>query len=163
MFAHFHQALLGRFNVQVPENSVGQLISVADPLIAPALDAYLDLKTRPDPLIQASARRTHAYLNEGRNGLGALHGIPVRDFRTFLAVKTRAPMHSDLRRQIEEQLAKLGIRRVDPHEMISFYRRIFNGVFEDAPGVFASGAAGHPPPTTRKQTITAGPPPPTRQ
>src|SRR3546814_4174476 len=71
MFAHVHQALLGLFNVQFPENSVVQLISFADPLIAPALDAYLDLKTRPDPLIQASARRTHAYLNEGRDGLGA--------------------------------------------------------------------------------------------
>src|SRR3546814_11797078 len=63
---------------------------------------------------------------------------------------------SDLR-QIEEQLAKLGIRRVEPHEMISFYRRIFNGVFEDAPGVFASGAAGHPAPPIRKQIVDAGP------
>src|SRR3546814_20275627 len=66
-------------------------------------------------------------------------------------------MHSDLRRQIEEQLAKLGIRRVEPHEMISFYRRIFNGVFEDAPGVFASCAAGHPAPPIRKQIVDAGP------
>src|SRR3546814_1840346 len=41
--------------------------------------------------------------------------------------------------------------------MISFYRRIFNGVFEDAPGVFASGAAGHPAPPIRKQIVDAGP------
>src|SRR3546814_10314759 len=38
MFAHVHQALLGLFNVQFPENSVVQLISFADPLIAPALE-----------------------------------------------------------------------------------------------------------------------------
>jgi hypothetical protein len=66
-------------------------------------------------------------------------------------------MHSDLRRQIEEQLAKLGIRRTEPHEMVSFYRRIFNGVFEDAPGVFASGVSGHPSPPIRKQIVDAGP------
>lgn len=157
MFAHVHQALLGLLNIQFPENSVVQLISFADPLIAPALDQYLDLKTRPDPLIQASARRTHAYLNEGRNGLAALHGIPVRDFRTLLAVKTRAPMHSDLRRQIEEQLAKLGIRRLEPEEMVAFYRRIFNGVFDAAPGVYATAAAAHAAPPIRKQIIDAGP------
>ena len=157
MFAHVHQALLGLFNIQFPENSVLQLITFADPLVAQARDEYLDLKARPDPLIQASARRAHAYLNEGRNGLGALHGIPVRNFRTFLAVKTRTPMHSDLKRQVEEQLAKLGIRRVAPHEMVAFYRRIFNGVFEAAPGVFASGAPGHPSLPIRKQIVDAGP------
>lgn len=157
MFAHVHQALLGLLNIQFPESSVVQLISFADPLIAPALDRYLDLKTRPDPLIQASARQTHAYLNEGRNGLPALHGIPIRNFRTFLAVKTRQPMHSDLRRQIEEQLAKLGICPIEPHEMMAFYRRIFNGVFEDAPGVFAAGSADKSAPPLRKQIIEAGP------
>ena len=113
MFTHVHQALLGLLNVHFAPGTVLQLHSFADPVIEPVLDAFLDIKTRPDPLIQASARRTHAYLNDGRDGLDALHGIPVRDFRTFLAVKARQPMHSDLRRQIEEQLAKLGIRRVE--------------------------------------------------
>src|SRR3546814_18750835 len=99
MFAHVHQALLGLFNVQLPENSVVQLISFADTLTAPALDASLDLKTRPDPLIQASARRTTAYLKERRNALGAPHGTPVRACRTLLAVKPRAPLPVELRPQ----------------------------------------------------------------
>src|SRR3546814_14895923 len=68
-----------------------------------ALDAFLDLKTRDDPLIQASARHTHAYLSQGRHGLKALHGIPVRNFRTLLSIKTRRPLGEDLRRQVEEQ------------------------------------------------------------
>ena len=46
---------------------------------------------------------------------------------------------ADLRRQIEEQLSKLGITRLAPEALITFYRRIFNGVFENAPGVFARG------------------------
>jgi conjugal transfer ATP-binding protein TraC len=66
-----------------PEGTVLQLITFADPLIDPALDAYLDLKVRPDPLVQASARRTAEYLRAGTKGLDALHGIPVRDFRCF--------------------------------------------------------------------------------
>ncbi len=62
MFAHVQQALLGLLNIHFPEGTVLQLITFADPLIDPALDAYLDLKVRPDPLVQASARRTAEYL-----------------------------------------------------------------------------------------------------
>ncbi|WP_263588965.1 TraC family protein [Sphingopyxis sp. GC21] len=156
MFAHVHEALLGLLNVNFPEGTVLQLQSFADPLIDDALDAYLDLKTRPDPLIQASARRTFDYLKAGTAGLKALHGIPVRDFRTFLSVKTREPMDNDLKRQIEEQLAKLGIRRLPPEEVVAFYRRVFNGVFEHAPGVFSASDANRAVPI-RKQIIDAGP------
>ncbi len=156
MFAHVHEALLGLLNVHFPEGTVLQIHSFADPLIDDALDAYLDLKTRPDPLIQASARRTFDYLRQGTAGLKALHGIPVRDFRTFLSVKTRVPMDHDLKRQIEEQLAKLGIRKLPPQELVSFYRRIFNGVFDHAPGVFSQGDETRPVPV-RKQIIDAGP------
>jgi conjugal transfer ATP-binding protein TraC len=158
MFAHVNQALLGLLNVQFPEATVLQLIAFADPLIDPTLDAYLDLKSRPDPLVQASARRTAEYLRAGTAGLDAMHGIPVRDFRLFLAIKTRVRLGSDLRRQVEEQLAKMGIRRMSPKAMVRFYRRIFNGVFGDAPGVFADqGVEGRPAPTIRKQIIDAGP------
>ena len=158
MFAHVHQALLGLLNIHFPAGTVLQLHSFADPLIDPALDAYLDLKTRPDPLIQASAHRTASFLAGGRHGLAALHGIPLRDFRTILSVKTRRPLPGDLKRQIEEQLAKLGIRRLAPEAMVAFYRRIFNGVFTAAPGVFASSAdSGGAVPPIRKQIIDAGP------
>ena len=153
MFAHVHEALLGLLNVNFPEGTILQLQSFADPLIDDALDAFLDLKTRPDPLIQASARRTFDYLRAGTMGLKALHGIPIRDFRAFLSVKTRAPMDSDLRRQIEEQLAKLGIRPMAPSEIISLYRRMFHGVHAPAPGVFTQTADV----PLRRQIIDAGP------
>ena len=132
LFAHVHQALLGLFNIQFAAGTVVQLHCFADPLIDQALDAYLDLKTRPDPLIQASARRTAHYLRDGTQGLPALHGIPIRNFRVLLAIKTRKPLGADLRRQIEEQLSKLGIMRMAPQALVSFYRRIFNGAFESA-------------------------------
>lgn len=158
MFAHVHQALLGLLNIHFAAGTVLQLHSFADPLIDGALDAFLDLKTRPDPLIQASARRTADYLERGRHGLHALHGIPLRDFRTILSVKTRRPMASDMKRQIEEQLDKLGVVRLAPEAVVAFYRRIFNGVFADAPGVFASDARGDgSAPPIRKQIIDAGP------
>ncbi|MFQ3894782.1 TraC family protein [Sphingobium sp. R-7] len=153
LFAHVHEALLGLLNVNFPDGTILQLQSFADPLVEGALDAFLDLKTRPDPLIQASARRTFDYLREGTMGLKALHGIPVRNFRTFLSVKTRAPMDSDLRRQIEEQLSKLGIRPMEAGEIVSFYRRIFNGVHASAPGVFTQTAEV----PLRRQIIDAGP------
>jgi conjugal transfer ATP-binding protein TraC len=157
MFAHVHQALLGLLNIHFPEGTVLQLHSFADPLIDDALDTFLDLKTRPDPLIQASARRTVDYLRAGTQGLAALHGIPIRDFRLFLSIKTRVKLGADLRRQVEEQLSKLGIRRIAPDELVSFYRRIFNGVFRHAPGVFADGSDGEPARPIRKQIIDAGP------
>jgi conjugal transfer ATP-binding protein TraC len=136
---------------------VVQLHCFADPLIDEALDAYLDLKARPDPLVQASARRTAQYLRDGTEGLSALHGIPIRNFRVLLAIKSRKPLGADLRRQIEEQLSKLGIMRMAPEALVSFYRRIFNGAFDPAPGVFASGTADNPARPVRKQIIDAGP------
>ena len=156
MFGHVQSALQGLLNIHFPDGTVLQLHTFADPLIDDALDAFLDLKTRDDPLIQASARRAHAYLSEGRHGLKALHGIPVRNFRTLLSIKTRRPLGEDLRRQVEEQLSKLGIRRLPPQEMVAFYRRIFNGVADPAPGVFADGSTTGAPPIA-KQIIDAGP------
>jgi conjugal transfer ATP-binding protein TraC len=157
MFSHVQQALQGLLNIAFPEGTVLQLHGFADPLIDSALDAFLDLKTRPDPLIQASARRTADYLRGGTDGLDALHGIPLRDFRLLLSIKTRTQLGSDLRRQVEEQLSKLAIRRLEPEELISFYRRVFNGLFAGAPGVFADGSDGQPVPPIRKQIIDAGP------
>ncbi|WP_052223742.1 TraC family protein [Novosphingobium malaysiense] len=158
MFAHVHSALLGLLNIHFEPGTVLQIISFADPLVDDALDAFLDLKTRDDPLIQASARRTYDYLREGRHGLGALHGIPVRNFRTFLAVKTRKPLGRDPRRQIEEQLARLGIAPMPPEALMAFYRRVFNGVFTSAPGNFTNGTSdGSAPRPLRKQIIDAGP------
>ncbi|KKW90162.1 TraC family protein [Sphingobium chungbukense] len=157
MFSHVHQALQGLLNIHFPEGTVLQIHGFADPLIDHALDAFLDLKTRPDPLIQASARRTTDYLRAGTEGLDALHGIPIRDFRLFLSIKTRLQLGTDLKRQVEEQLSKLAIRRMAPEELVSLYRRIFNGVFASAPGVFADGSDGQPAPPIRKQIIDAGP------
>jgi len=157
LFAHVHQALLGLLNIQFATGTVVQLHCFADPLIDDALDAFLDLKSRPDPLIQASARRTYAYLREGTGGLAALHGIPLRNFRLILSIKTRKPLGHDLRRQIEEQLSKLGIARLAPEALVAFYRRIFNGLFSAAPGVFAQGNEDMPARPVRKQIIDAGP------
>jgi hypothetical protein len=157
MFAHVSQALQGLLNVYFPEGTVLQLITFADPLIDPALDAYLDLKFRTDPLVQASARRMADYLRAGTNGLDALHGIPVRDFRLFLAIKTRVKLGADLRRQVEEQLAKMGIRRLAPEELVSFYRRIFNDVFAPLRACFWESIGGMPAPPIARQIIEAGP------
>ncbi|MDE8654460.1 TraC family protein [Novosphingobium album (ex Liu et al. 2023)] len=157
MFLHVHQALTGLLNIHFPEGTVLQLHCFADPIIDAALDAFLDLKTRPDPLIQASARRMADYLRAGTAGLAAMHDIPLRDFRLFLSVKTRVPLGQDLRRQVEEQLAKLAIRRMEPEEVVAFYRRVFNGLFHPASGHFADGSDGTRARPIRKQIIDAGP------
>ncbi|MDE1917877.1 MAG: TraC family protein [Sphingomonadales bacterium] len=157
LFSHVHQALTGLLNIHFPEGTVLQLHCLADPVIDQALDAFLDLKTRPDPLIQASARHTAAYLRAGTLGLEAMHGIPLRDFRLFLSIKTRDHLGQDLRRQVEEQLSKLAIRRMAPEETVSLYRRIFNGIFTAASGHFADGEDGAQHRAIRKQIIDAGP------
>ena len=159
MFSYVHSALLGLLNIHLPPRTALQISTFADPLIDRQLDGFLDLKVRDDPLIQASARQARDFLQQGRFGLKATHGIPVRDFRTFLFVKThRKPLHADIRRQINEQLAKLGISPMPPGELMGLYRRFFNGVHRPGSTIMSDpGSTNGRELPLRKQIIEAGP------
>lgn len=128
MFPEVHHAVSGLLNVHFDKGTIVQLSVFADPEIDQMLEEYSDLKLRPDPLVQAAKKMTAEFLSEGRHGMQQLSGTPLRNFRSFLWIKTRGPISADLRRQLEEMLSKLGIRRMDPEETVLLYRRLLNGV-----------------------------------
>ena len=81
------ETLEGLVRLNVPSGSVIQFTLLADPYIEPYLSAYKALKTRDSDLTRASAERFTQFLAEGREGLGKLNNIPVRDFRLIVSAK----------------------------------------------------------------------------
>ena len=81
------ETLEGLVRLNVPSGSVIQFTLLADPYIEPYLSAYKALKARDSDLTRTSAERFTQFLAEGREGLGKLNNIPVRDFRLIVSAK----------------------------------------------------------------------------
>lgn len=111
-----------------PKGSVLQFILVADPFIDGFLGAYQNNKTRNHELVQKSVKAYQDFLSAGTSGLAKCHGIPVRNFRLFIALKTDEKLNDDTLAIVEEllQAAHLAPRNMLPSELISVTRRLFN-------------------------------------
>ena len=127
------ETLEGLVRLNVPSGSVIQFTLLADPYIEPYLSAYKALKTRDSDLTRASAERFTQFLAEGREGLGKLNNIPVRDFRLVVSAKFPSGGSdvdlNDTRNTIFEILsgANLFPAPMAAEDLIRWMRRLFNG------------------------------------
>src|SRR5208337_2233628 len=127
------ETLEGLVRLSVPSGSVIQFTLLADPYIEPYLNAYKALKTRDSDLTRTSAERFSQFLAEGREGLGKLNGIPVRDFRLVVSAKLPSGGSdvdlNDTRNTIFEILsgANLFPSPMAAEDLIRWMRRLFNG------------------------------------
>ncbi|MFP7756242.1 TraC family protein [Thermodesulfobacteriota bacterium B35] len=138
-------ALEGLFRAGLPDGSVIQFILHADSRIEPTLENYRQRRTRQDPIVQAAADTVVEFLKKGKKGLEQCAGIPVRNFRSFVAVKIPgdspdlpgfdelqdrekvAPL-LDIKRHIRETLkaASLMPEHMAPAQLLEWCRRFFN-------------------------------------
>lgn len=135
--------LEGLFRANLPKNSILQFTLYADDHIAPSLAAFKASKIKDDPVVQESTRQIANFLDTGRKGLRACSGIPVRNFRLFVAVtipgeegpdpenfedEEETLSIQDMQRQIVETLksAQLAPRVVTPDILMEWLRRFFN-------------------------------------
>ncbi len=145
-------SLEGFFRAGLPSGSIIQIILYADSHITPMLDLYKQQIKRDNPVITANVERVVDFLNEGRDGLSNCAGIPIRNFRLFVAVKIpgNAPnipkpeefgikgkmtYLENMERQVMETLKGGGLfpHPLQPKRLLEWLRRMFNSYPEGYP------------------------------
>ena len=127
------QVLEGLFRLNLPVGSILQFTLCADSHIDPVLERYTALRTRDSEVGRESARSFAEYLREGKEGMAAMAGIPLRQFRLFVALKFPlsdefATGLADIRGAATEILkgAQLQPEPLEPPELLDTMRRFFN-------------------------------------
>ena len=148
-------AMTGLLNIKFPAGVVAQFILYADPYIGDILSDYVATKTRDDPLVKANVASFVSHLLKNQDGMEQLNGIPVRNFRAFVAVKSKEKLSQDILSVTHEALTRFGVRSVPAagdDGLIALLRRFFSDMRKSRTGVYDEERP------IRKQVIDAGQP-----
>jgi len=134
------KTLEGLFRAGLPMGSVLQFIFHADPYVEPILNMHCASRTRDHALVRANLEAVIDFVRRGTRGVEESAGIPVRNFRLFVAMKLpaketgRADLQ-EIKRQVTETLAaaRLSPRHLKPEELLEWCRRFFNSYPTDYP------------------------------
>jgi conjugal transfer ATP-binding protein TraC len=126
------ESLAGLLRQEYPERTTIQFTLFPDDGVDGKLSAYLKLKVRADEVVQKGATRYAEHLRQGRKGLPAMAGIPVRNFRLLVAIKSPEAFRDDRIKSIEEFLGQAGLApsHMGPAGFLDVMRRVLNS---DAP------------------------------
>lgn len=116
-------------NMDLPTSAQLQFIAYADPYIEDYLASYQSLKIRNQQVVQDNVASYANYWRNHADGVKAMRGIPLRNFRIFIALKAKEALDRDVVASIRESLAKFGVRSV-PAEgadgLLAIMRRLFS-------------------------------------
>lgn len=110
------------------DHFVFQFTLLADDDLSSTLEHFEQLKTRNDPVTQEAARRYREHLEQARSGLGQMRGLPVRQFRLLVSIKSDDPLSSDRIIAISEALSQVGLspRPCSPKRLLGLLRWLLN-------------------------------------
>lgn len=122
------KALESLMRLDLPAGAVMQFMLYSDRYVDPILEQYKASKTRQDPAILESVASFADFLRSGTDGMDRLSGIPVRNFRLFVAVKSPEQIPEDILSIFEESLkgANLAPRRMAAEDTLEWLRRFLN-------------------------------------
>jgi len=141
--------------MDMPADAQLQFILYADPYIDDYLDSYQSLKTRNRKVVQDNVASYVKFWRENSGGARQLRGIPLRNFRVFIALKSGRALDQDVVASIRESLAKFGVRSVPaegPDGLLAILRRLFSDMRVRKNGTCEDGKP------LRKQILGAGEP-----
>ncbi|WP_262695991.1 TraC family protein [Kordiimonas aquimaris] len=142
-------------NMDMPADAQLQFILYGDPYIDDYLDSYQSLKTRNRKVVQDNVASYVKFWRENSGGARQLRGIPLRNFRVFIALKSGRALDQDVVASIRESLAKFGVRSVPaegPDGLLAILRRLFSDMRVRKNGTCEDGKP------LRKQMLGAGEP-----
>jgi conjugal transfer ATP-binding protein TraC len=129
------KTLEGLFRAGLPMGSVLQFIFHADPHVEPVLALFKRSRIRNHPLVHANLEAVSSFVRGGIDGVSESAGIPIRNFRLFVAVKlpqksrdARDSVLKEIKRQIHETLAAVHLhpRNMGPEQLLEWCRRFLN-------------------------------------
>jgi conjugal transfer ATP-binding protein TraC len=125
-------------NTNFPKGTVLQFILHADENIEPIIEKYLKGKTLKDELIQTSVNQYADFLRKEASGMKKMGGMPIRNYRSFLFVKSPDVIDKNTIASIEESLttANLSPEKMSAKELISWFRQMFNSEYENPLDVY---------------------------
>lgn len=151
------KTLEGLFRQGLPEKAIMQFVLVAEPNVDPILRGFRNAKTRQGPLIDRMTQALSNFYDDGKGGMSALSGTPLRNFRLFFIVKFPESDSgrlnlNDLQVSLHELLkgARLHPEPLRPEVLLDFMRRLLN---DDTSQNNFSWDEGKP---IKKQCIFAG-------
>lgn len=127
--------LEGLFRLKYPLGSVMQFIMYGDHDISHLLDLHRKTVNRTDnPLLTEGTEEFVKFLEEAADGLDAMKGIPIRNFRLFITIKfPRARKEEgltpdDIFNAVHESLrsAQLHPEPMDASDYLTWMRKFFN-------------------------------------
>lgn len=133
--------LTGLLRQDFTQDTVLQFILVPEERIGGILERYLALKTRDTAMAKEAAGRYASHLLKGISGLDKMRGIPVRQFRLVVTIKSKVVLGPERLSNIEENLtqARLAPRRMNGGDMMDFLRQRFNKVMPDNARAYCEG------------------------
>ncbi len=125
-------------NIDLPKVSVMQFILYADPNVEAFVESYKGSKLRDDELVKKNVSEYARFLQEGAEGVPTMHGIPTRNFRLWVTLKSEENISEDHIAVVEEGLkaAHLNPVRWKGSDLMSAMRSLFNGYTTTYPGTF---------------------------
>lgn len=138
-------------NLAYPERAVLQFAVFADPNVSKVLGDFEKNKSRNDKMAKMNSMQYAKHLEDGITGLDQMFGIPVRNFRSFLFVKTPEPLKQDTISQMTEAMksASFNPYMMNDTDVVSLMRQWLNNVYTGFSGV------NDPSVPLRKQIIDA--------
>lgn len=127
------KTLEGLFRQGLPDRTIMQFILAGEPHVQPLLNGHIRSKRRPTRLVMRMAEAMRSYYDEGKSGMNALSGTPLRNYRLFFVIKFPEAEASrlnlkDLHVSLHELLkgAKLHPEPLVPELLLDFTRRLMN-------------------------------------
>ena len=147
------RTIKGLMTIAFPKGTVVTYQLIADPCIDPILERYAATKVRQDPIVQNHVRSLCEHLKRCQPGTEQTNGVPLRNYRNIISVKSPEPLPEDLLSSMLESLGTFGARFWTPDGpagMLEFHRRLFSRLDEPNSGVW------NPDREIRKQVIDPG-------
>jgi len=120
--------LKAMFRIDFPKKTVLQVMLYADPNITSFVEKFKQGKNSEGDLTARNIDEYSSFLLEGVNGVDALYGIPFRNFRCFVALKSVEEINKDDLSVIEEALLGAGLapRNANASVLVDLMRRLLN-------------------------------------
>lgn len=134
-------SILSIFKQEMPKETVLSFSLYPDSRIERFVDAYVGLKTRKDDLSVEAARRYAQHMMSGADGMRGLQGIPTRNFRLFVSIKSPKGISNELFQNVQENLSAAGLSPeiMPPGPLLDWLRGLLNDRLPEYPEAYSPG------------------------